>query len=92
MRRQGHDGATHHVSGRSDDPSFSAFIICICYHAAARTRQTTSQVRIGAPHRMSKRVPELSNPAPHASYREGVGYWELHGSAHRVSVVRLGLT
>jgi len=50
------------------------------------------QVRIGAPHRMSKRVPELSNPAPHASYCEGVGYWELHGSAHRVSVVRLGLT
>jgi hypothetical protein len=37
----GHDRATHHVSGGSEDPLFSAFFICICYHAATRTGQIT---------------------------------------------------
>ncbi|MDP3596373.1 MAG: hypothetical protein Q8S75_05205, partial [Nitrospirota bacterium] len=32
-----HDRTTHLVIGGSDEPSFSAFIICICYHAATRT-------------------------------------------------------
>jgi len=35
-RRHGHDRAAHLVSGGRDDQLFSAFILCICYHAATR--------------------------------------------------------